>query len=65
MLTVDLLLEVIIPLTLSRSKIFLFSELVLPEVANILYLFPFLSVVKYSISLTILSILGFSSFNYF
>ena len=58
-------MEVIIPLTLSRSSIFLSSEFVLPEVASILYLFPFLSVVKYSISLTILSISGFFRFIFF
>ena len=53
---VDLWLEVISPLTLSRSNMFLLSWLVLPDVARILYLLPFLSVVKYSTSFTIFGI---------
>ena len=53
---VDLWLDVISPRTLSRSNIFLSSWLVLPDVARILYLLPFLSVVKYSTSFTIFGI---------
>ncbi len=61
----DLSSDVITPRTLSRSNIFLSSAFVLPEVANILYLFPLLSVVKYSISLTTLSISGFFGLIFF
>ena len=57
---VDFPSELISPLTLSKFSTFLFNLFVLPDVANILYLLPFTSVVRYSTSFTIFIIHLFS-----
>ncbi len=50
----DLLADEIIPLTSFNSSMFLSCLLVTADFAKILYLFPFLSVVKYSTSVKVL-----------